>query len=95
MFNDFCNLSLNCECDCPDGVVCPLDNESFPNKDRSLSRERHHALKKEQNSTKQNVDIISSKNSRIPDKAPIEQRHRAVIKLKNAMHKVHQCEENQ
>ena len=67
MEKDFCNLSINCDGNCPEWVNCPLDAIDDYTKDRHTSRNRHHSMLKERNSANKIAGIISAKLACIPD----------------------------
>lgn len=67
---DFCNCIYSCECEYSrDLFSCPLDNTPDLEKDRSISRKRHHNSVKAKNKALRSARFLASKVSRIPDRA--------------------------
>lgn len=80
--NDFCNCAHSCECECPSGLFsCPLDNiPDFDNKDRSISRKRHHNSVKAKNKALRSARFLASKINRVPDRARCHERQSEIGK---------------
>ena len=79
--NDFCNCAHSCECECPSGLFsCPLDNIPDFDKDRSISRKRHHNSVKAKNKAVRNAGFLASKVSRIPERPRCHERLSAMSK---------------
>lgn len=78
---DFCNCIHSCECECPkDLFSCPLDDISNFEKDRSISRNRHHNSVKAKKKAVKNAGFMASKVSRIPDRPRCHERRYAMSK---------------
>ena len=88
-----CNCSLDCSCECPETINCPLDDSmDISDKNRTVSRKRHHSSAKERVSAKKNLKIVKSKAEKLPENATWDAHSRASKKCKNAEKRVHESE---